>query len=250
MTKSTSSLAKLEGWLVDKYSSTPYVQALAGFAVGAVSTAAGADPILAGIAGTTLILIDAGFRDMARKRQEILFDELAKGEQYLSEEIIKKEEFIQAFILIHRGAIRTRRIEKIQRFARILLTGIQSDNLESDDLEEFINILDGLSNRELKLLKLLKKWEDRFPLQVTTENHKLQYQFPKYWNDFETEAENQLGIKATDLPAKLASTTRTGLYNTSLGPIYGLQPGQGLLTPRFSEFIRWIDNETLIENKK
>jgi hypothetical protein len=245
MYEDKSKLAKVEGWFVEKYTSSPIVQALAVFVAGAAGSAVGASPILAGLAGTSIVLIDAGFQEMRRKRQEILFDELAKGERFLSEELIGKEEFLQAFTLIYRAAIKSQQKEKIQRFARILLTGVQRNKLDSDDLEEFIGILEALSDRELKLLRLLKKWEDQFPLQINAENNEPQYQFQNYWDNFEIDVESQLDIKKTELPSMLGAITRTGLYTNMLGLLLGSKPGQGVLSPRFLEFIKWIENESL-----
>lgn len=102
-------------------------------------------------AADTLLQHRAGeIRDM---RTRVFFDELAEAESDLTEELIQTEDFLHCFFMTVRGAVNTRRREKIRMFARLLSSAVRSGlYTETDAYEEHLRILDTTSLVGLSLL--------------------------------------------------------------------------------------------------
>lgn len=173
------------------------------------------------------------------KRKRTLLKELYEGRQELTEELIQQEDFLFAIEAVARASLRARRDEKIHLFARLLLNACQDDNLGSDAFDEYLNILDSLTIRELKVLKLFKIHQENFTADYLN-NPQVDKQ--PYWEAFSKEAEKQLNIPKEHLTSILASTSRTGLFE--LYPVGSLSGrgvfGSGQTTPRFEDFKKWI----------
>jgi hypothetical protein len=234
--------------LAKNYPNQPIIQALFAFVVGAASSATDS-PLIGGVVNTAIPLIVYGVEEILAKRHKILFDELEKGKHDLTDEVIKKEEFLHNFFRVYNAAIRTAQKDKIKMFARLLLTGIREDALGSAELEEFVQILETLSERELQVLRLLKKFEDSYPQQrvnMDVENSPLEtpsQRAKRFWNTFVSEVDRECGVSQEKLPAILNRLARTGLYELTAGLFFDSGGGQGYLTPLFSEFTRWIELE-------
>lgn len=88
------------------------------------------------------------------------FDELSRGEIELKQELLDNNDFLHCFFATTEAAFKTNRTEKIRFLARLLLAAAVDGRLSDiDEYEEYLGILDDLSNRELAVLTLLDKYE-------------------------------------------------------------------------------------------
>lgn len=194
--------------------------------------------------------------EIRRERQRTFFDELAAGEIDLTEELIQKEDFLHAIDAVYRAAMRTYEREKIQKFARLLLFGVRENRLGSDEMEEFVAILDDLSPRELDILMCLKKFEDAHPRETRGYDNQNNPEYDnelqrtkRYWDDFSNEVTKRFNITSGNLNGILARLNRTGLYQTIIGAYFGYTGNKGFTTDRFKLFIQWIASESATNSK-
>jgi hypothetical protein len=185
-----------------------------------------------------------------KERFRILLDKLSQDEEHLTEELIQQEDFIYAFISVARSSILTRQREKIRLFAQLLTNACRRKKLDSDEFEENLKILDELSLRELKLLLLFKKHEDRLSerAQKQTGDHRR-----SQWDALANDAESELGISREHLSSTLSRLARTGLYEPLQGVTFASNDtlGSGNTTPKFIEFLKWIlDEDTNLKSDK
>lgn len=231
---------------------SPYIRALLMMVTGASTIAITGNPLLAGMmtgaVEGALELMSSGIDQMRRERDRAFFDELEKDQHLITQELIDREDFLHDFLASLSAARRTRHREKIKRFARLLLTAIQENRLGSSEVEEFRAILEDLSPRELQILLVLQRFEDSHSRQLieskgsTQLENDLQYA-KRFWQEFQSAVESQLGIKPHMLASLLTRLTRTGFYEPITGAYWGYTGGQGLLTARFAEFKQWIELE-------
>lgn len=219
-------------WLIDQYAEYPWIRALLQIATGT--------PGVGGLFAAASELLNSAVHE----RRKVFFDELARGEYLLSQEIIQTEEFLQMFVVSYSAAIRTYQREKIRHFARLLLRGAQESPPNVDRVEEFVSILDDLSGRELHILLTLKRFEDQNKTKWSGESQsdireaKIR-QIGSFWEDFEQTIENEIGVYSSFLSPMLIRLTRTGLFETITGR-YNHREGNGILSPQFDEFAEWI----------
>lgn len=187
-------------------------------------------------------MIDKSITKIQQDRFNTLLDELSNGETDLTEEIIQREEFIHSFVIIYKAVTNTYKREKIRYFARLLKSGIDRQELASDNFEEFTNILDDLSMTELTILKLLHYYElNHYDDELSDFN---EYQIlSEFWNEFVHEIESKHYIPKDELIARLARLNRTGLYRTFTGMNLGYKGDKGKTTGLFKKFAEWIELE-------
>lgn len=92
------------------------------------------------------------------KRVTTFFDELAKNETPLTEDIINSDDFLHKYFITLKAVIETKRTEKIRYFARLLNncnTSLIND--ETDNFEDFIKILDDLTFQEIQILSIIRE---------------------------------------------------------------------------------------------
>lgn len=186
------------------------------------------------------------------RRQERLLDELAKGEKLLTDKEIHSHEFVSAFMIVHHVVLRTRREEKIQYFARLLLSGVEKSQLDSDEFDEFVNILDEISYREIQVLKLLKHFEDTIEPIIIDDGRtppRLQNDVQKakgFWSQFEQSILKQSAeldiYTADEITSMLVQLQRTGMYRPFHGH-WGDENKHGETTVLFDRFLSWIEKE-------
>lgn len=179
---------------------------------------------------------------MHGRRLRKLCDSISGGWHDLPPNLIEQESFLHAWFSISRAALRQRHDEKIERFAWLLLNGARYGLLYEDAFDEYINILEDLSLRELHLLILRQESEQNFMVSGTRSNpdDDPDTAFRRDgMTEFVERAERQLGIPPDQLGPILVRIQRTGLYR--LANVYGDNDGRsGMLTPLFDEFVQWI----------
>jgi hypothetical protein len=189
--------------------------------------------------------IDRAVSKIQKERFQTLLDKLAKGEKLITPELVQTEEFIHSFVVVYQASMNTFQREKIRRFARILLSAIERDELASDKFEEYVKILESLSERELFILNTLHSLELRFGVDgsgTKSNGEKLK--------QVRAELEKVLffeGISSQEeLPSILYRLSGTGLYTLAQGMVFGHTGGFGSINPTFRDFSEWIK----LENEK
>jgi len=126
--------------LVQPYDRNPAVRALVQLVL----------PVAGSIADT---LAATAWQNIRHERMRTFFDELAKGEDDLTPELIKSEDFLHCYFATVRAATNTRRREKIRLLAQLLRSAMTGEDVASvDDYEEYLGVLDDLHFRELLIL--------------------------------------------------------------------------------------------------
>lgn len=97
------------------------------------------------------------------RRLKVFFDELDKGTISLTEEDIQKDDFLHKYFITVKAAVETKRDEKIQYFARLLMNGNSAlINDKTDNYEDFLKVLDELTNQEIFILLFVRKFTSEF----------------------------------------------------------------------------------------
>ncbi len=185
-------------------------------------------PLGIGSAGDTLLA--SRVKKIREDRAREFFDELAKDGSVLTPAVVENEDFIHCFLVTSKAALNTRRREKIRLFARLLKSSVGENHPRStDDYEEMLGILDDLTYSEWSALLLLDRHSgvERQPSENT-----LQWSL-KFWPQFMSDVESELGIPPSELTAFMSTIARTGLYEIITGGFLDYEGGVGVLTPRF-----------------
>lgn len=177
---------------------------------------------------------------MKKKRLETFFDELAKGELKLTEEVIKSEDFVHRFIITLKAVANERRQEKITFLARLLNNfplAIGDEKL-NDEYEMLLNILDELDYREMYIIVTLYEYEKANP--KADGINELQ-RATKFWGDFEKNACKKLGINSSEFEGYMTRLSRTGLYKEITGGYFDYTGGKGYLTDLLYKLAAYIN---------
>lgn len=189
------------GQLAKYYQCQPIVQAL----VNAIPA----------VGGSLDTLLNARAQQIAEERTKDFFDELSEGSLELTEQTIQSEDFIHRWVITAKVAVNTRRREKIRLFARLLKSSFLSDiSVTTDEYEEYLIILDELSYRELLVLSILERYEREFP---PSENENELQKASRFWEQFVSEVNQQLGLTTDETNAMLTRLNRSGCYQTFIG---------------------------------
>lgn len=183
------------------------------------------------------------YQNVVKERLETLLDELEKGKIELTPELIESEDFIHCWIKTSEVVRRTRQREKIRMFARLFKSSALSSLLSSvDEYEEYIEILDELSYRELTILSILYKYESEFPLSAKENSYS---RAKRIWKDFVNELvhDKRLCIQEEEIHSILTRISRTGCYEPIIG--IGTSGETGKLTPIYYRLIKLIESETV-----
>jgi hypothetical protein len=198
-------------------------------------------PGLSAIDAAVVVAIE----NIREERARTFFDELAKGDLEIAEEMKTDEDFLHAYFSTAKAALNTRRREKIRLFARLFRNYAQKVSIEfTDQYEEWLDILDDLSYREFQVLLILHSFEITVPRPENPKNELEWYQ--SFWDDFLKRVESEVGISSTELPGILERLTRTGLYGNvpvSQGLVFGahILDSVGHLTSNFASFLQALD---------
>jgi len=187
--------------------------------------------------------IDTGISIRLTKIQNnklrIFFNELGDGSVPLSEELIENDDFIHCFFCTLKASMNSRRSQKIEMFARMLKASVTTDSLLSvDEFEEYLNILDELSYREMQILLTLYKFENQYPLQEGENDLQRTHHF---WDEFTKELVDVILIPIDEVNSILTRLNRTGCYETVIGTYCGYTGGKGKLTPTFYRLVKIIN---------
>ena len=194
-----------------------------------------------GLIGVADSVLTAKMEKIREDRLRIFFNELGSGQIELTNELFESEDFLHCYFATVSAVLRTRRKEKIQMFARLLNSTLETELIsDTDEYEEYLAILDELSYRELLILAKLETFQAQ--TQMVESQNDLQ-RASGFWEEFKQMLENDLDIPDNQHDSKLTRLNRTGCYETFTGSYLGYTGGKGKLTPvyfKLKELIKSI----------
>lgn len=190
-----------------------------------------------GIGGAVDVILAKTSENIQSERASTFFDELAKGNIVVDENLLKSEDFLHCYFSTAKYALNSRRREKIQMFARLLKSSLSKEGPKNvDEYEDFLKILDELSYRELLALSILDQYSNR-PREK--EHNDLQWTIT-FWSEFEERLPQELSMPADEVVYFMDRIARTGCYETFKGGGFFYEGGKGKLTPIYHRLKRFI----------
>ena len=179
------------------------------------------------------IAITSALAYLRRKRIECFRNQLVVLNFKPTEDEIKSEEFMDAFLATASRIQQTRRDEKIKLLTRLFAGFWATGDYTVDAFEAYehdLSVLDETDLREISLLSLLASFEEQVPLQ---KSENLVQRSGRFWDKFLQAASTQLGIDSVEVENYLQRISRTALYQPLNGAYWDYYGGRGYLTPRF-----------------
>ena len=159
------------------------------------------------------VFLREGIDKYRSKRLRAFFDDIASQKITLTNEIINNDDFLYCYFATVRSVLNTRRQEKITFFARLFGAVVSFEKLKSlDDFESYLNKLDGLSLREIQILKLLYDFEIGNGLKQTDHIITRLERNEKFWNEFLGEAAKEVSAPKEEVQDMLIVAERSGCY--------------------------------------
>ncbi len=163
-------------------------------------------------------------------RLRTFFDELSENAVELTPELLQSEDFLHSYFATIKAATNSRNREKIKMFARLLKSASTTDLLaNTDEFEEYLNILEDMSYREISVLFKLYLLETSTPMTDEEGDYK---RAEKFWDQFVNDLDSELGIGKSEVLDTLQRLERTGCYE-KINAFWGNDKGVGHLTPSF-----------------
>ncbi len=176
--------------------------------------------LLGGISFGVATAFDAAviqqLNNINEERLRVFFDELDSGSVELTPDLIKTEKFLHCYFATSRAAIRTRRREKIRMFARLLKSSTLPNLLsDADEYEEYLQILDDLSYREILVLSTIENHESTNSISRDRGSYEIRDR-SRNWHlllyDLAEVVNSQSAIPIEEVNAILTRLSRTGCY--------------------------------------
>lgn len=163
------------------------------------------------------------------ERLKTFFTELEAGEFELTKELIENHDFLHCFFATTRAAMRARRHEKVQLFARALVNGIYGGKASSiDEFEESLSIIDELSFREWQALSLFDRYYAASAASESPMGRVL-----SFWSSYCDEVASQLSVPRDEVTEFVHRTARTGVFKRLVG-FFDDTGEHGVTTPTFA----------------
>ena len=190
-----------------------------------------------GLGSAIDVVIMQTYANMKKERMSKFFDELSKDNVVVDEALLESHDFLHCYLLTIQLALNTRREEKIRMFARYLKNSLHQPRPSSiDEYEDYLQILDDLSYREMQALSMLDEFSDR-PREP--DNNDLNWT-ESFWNEFEEKMVEQLSIPRTELASFMNRIARTGCYEMYTGSYWDYTGGKGKLTPMYARLVEYV----------
>ncbi|HHV62089.1 MAG TPA: hypothetical protein GXX51_05565 [Firmicutes bacterium] len=191
--------------------------------------------LVLGFGGSVDTLLVTYLDNIRIRRISTFFEELDKCGLQLSEEQLKNEDLLHAFMISLKAAINARRGDKIRLFARLLSNYARGQMMDDiDEFEESLQVLEDISVREFQVLLILRDFE-RKPWRKEEQND-LQW-CSTFWSEFLKAVEQRIGVPKDELPGFLTRLNRTGLYKTFTGSNWGYGGDRGCTTSNFERLL-------------
>lgn len=200
-------------------------------------------PIVGTLVAASRAAFEQRLSNMQEERKAVFLAELDKGGS-ITTEMLEMEEFIHSFLVVYRAAINTYQREKIRRFARILLTGIEENELATDKFEEFIHILNGVTETDLLVIRELSAYESKY-LSISKPESKwdvVHILAETDWLQYVEYMEQAHNVRNEHVYSILNRLGSVGLYEINMG-MNRSGRSRGRATLLYSEFAKWVQLE-------
>ncbi|MDO9491256.1 hypothetical protein [Acetobacterium sp.] len=198
-----------------------------------------------GIGSAIDVGICANVKRISDMRQREFFNELADGSVILDETLIENENFLHCFFSTYKYAIDSRKKEKIEMFARLLKASLNEDVFtDTDEYEEYLQILNELTYREFLMLVKLDNFENDYPHKQ--EESDLQ-RLERFWEQYKNELIEELKVPEDEIDAMMIRLNRTGCYEIFSGSYMAdIVGGKGKVTPTFRRLRKLVSDQAAI----
>jgi hypothetical protein len=177
-------------------------------------------------------------------RRRTFFDELGNGTIDLNPELIQSDDFLHCVITTHNAAIRYRSEEKIKNCARLLKSALDENTfVDTDEYEEYLQILDELTYREFLMLVKLDDYEKNYPHKQGEDDIQ---RSERYWEPYKNDLIEELNIPEQEIDSLMIRLTRTGCYETFTGKSFGETGGKGKITVVFKRLKNLVSGQAEI----
>lgn len=190
-----------------------------------------------GVGGAIDVVLTKTLNNIQEERSHTFFDELAKTSKPLEPKMLESEDFLHCYFSTAKYALNSRRREKIQMFAKLLKSSLNGAGPQDvDEYEEFLEILDDLTCRELQALSILDTFS-KYP-QESSQND-LQWT-NTFWDKFEGRIVSELGVPKDEIRDFMNRISRTACYEMFTGGYWDYTGGKGKLTPIYRRLKQFI----------
>ena len=190
--------------------------------------------------------IDVGVSYYAKRieddRRRTFFDELGNGNINLNPELIQSDDFVHCFITTYNAAIKYRIEEKRRNCARLLKSALDENTfVDTDEYEEYLQILDELTYREFLMLVKLDNFENDYPHKL--EENDLQ-RLERFWDQYKRELIAEFKIPEDEIDSMMTRLNRTGCYEIFAGSYMAdIVGGKGKVTPTFRRLRKLVSSK-------
>jgi hypothetical protein len=199
-----------------------------------------------GIGSAFDVVLVRTLEKMQEDRARSYFDALSEGGP-LDDALLGSEGFLHRFFATTRAALDTRREEKIQMFARLLLSSVSDTRpIEPDEYEEFLGILDDLSYREMLALSVLDRFSER---KREPDHNDLQWT-NTFWDEFEQVLCSELQVPEDSVSDFMNRISRTGCYEMFTGGYLDYTGGKGKLSLHTIDCVIMFRSAQIMPNKR
>jgi len=190
-----------------------------------------------GVGGAVDVVVTKTLDNIREERSRAFFDELARTSKPLEPAMLESEDFLHCYFSTAKYALNSRRREKIEMFARLLKASLgETGPRDVDEYEEFLQILDDLTYRELRALAIMDSFSDR---PRTADQNDLQWT-NTFWGEFEEKVVHELGVPKDEVSDFMNRISRTACYEMFTGGYMDYTGGKGKLTPTYRRLKRFI----------
>lgn len=171
-------------------------------------------------------------KNIIEKRKKLL-DIILSDTEMITTDMSSDVECIISFKKTVEAVDRLVTNDKIVYFGNLFKNGyLNDDRIQAYKFEEYFNIIDALSYRQLDLLALLHTYSTK---EISCDNEK--EEDSKRWMLFKEDACKIFDITGDDLIAILKSAEKSGLCKELVGAIYGYHGGRFEATSLLKDFV-------------
>jgi len=195
--------------------------------------------LIPGIGGSLDVLFASKAQSVVQNRLMQFLEELRKEMNSVKEEMVDKqylesEEWLDLVLRALEAATRTRRIEKISLYAKVLRGAVIVQDRQESSPEEYLAILAELTPREIEVAQAIYRQQNDEPQSGETE---LQWAWRKGWNQFSNICPS---VPKEDVPYVLQRLERSGLLHEITGSYLGYGGEVYTATKAFRKLMRYL----------
>ena len=180
-------------------------------------------------------------KSIIEKRKKLL-DIILSDTEMITTDMSSDVECIISFKKTVEAVDRLTTNDKIVYFGNLIKNGyLNEERIQAYKFEEYFNIINSLSYRQLDLLALLHTYSTK---EISCDNEK--EEDGKRWMLFKEDACKIFDITGDDLIAILKSAEKSGLCKEVVGAIYGYHGGRFEATSLLKDFVSFVISKNAV----